>query len=295
MIVMKPGILVSLKTSVAGGVTYQRTDLDDQKVGSSETRRWETVKTVDNVDDFMRAGAVRGEASALIRKPCIKSAFGLICLSADEDELEKAINEAMRMCDNYNRSGTNLSNVRVNVLRGRIADNDAEAARGIAQEITDLLEQMKTGVANFDVRTIREAAGKAREVARVLGNQEAEIVSNAVAAARKAARTIAKRIEKGGEEALVVFRDLQLGPIDIARFAFMDPEEQVKQDASLAAPAINIQRFSEIDADQVHDAEQNGESSSMPLLDFAPADETETVNLSSLYARDIDGLETEVP
>lgn len=282
MIVIKPGILVSMKTSVGGGIVYERTDLSDEKVGTSETTRWETVKIVNDVEDFNRAGVVRGEASAMIRKVCIKSAFGLICLSTNEAELQKAIAEAMQMCNNYNRSGVNKSFVRINVLQGRIADNDAEASRGIAQEMMDIIDQMKQGIVNFDVRSIRDAAGKAREVSKILEGQEAEVVANAVAAARKAARMIAKRVEKGGEEALVVFRDLQLGPIDIARFAFMDPEVQSNQPADAdTAPAINVQRFAEIDASE--GIEQHNE---------------EAVDLASLFRRYIDVSDqtyTEVP
>ena len=59
---LRPGLLVSLKTSIRGNVSYQTRDLEhEHAVAGGQTRaRWETERTVANKAEIARAEALAG-------------------------------------------------------------------------------------------------------------------------------------------------------------------------------------------------------------------------------------------
>jgi len=120
--------------------------------------------------------------------------------------------------------------------------------RGIGDEVKQLIAQMDAGITKLDVEPIREAATKARELSAMLSEDQAEIVSEAVKAARSAARTIVSRIEKEGEQSAVVLADIKRGALEKARIAFLDLDD-VETAATELAPAANIGRVAGVEID----------------------------------------------
>jgi len=80
---LKPGFLVSLKSSVRGGVTYTREDAVTAASAISGEGRdisaWTTTKIVEDAAEHDLARKTCGKALAGIRKLCIHSDFGLLC------------------------------------------------------------------------------------------------------------------------------------------------------------------------------------------------------------------------
>ncbi len=113
------------------------------------------------------------------------------------------------------------------VLVGRIAQDDAEAARAIGNEIRELLDQMRDGIAAADPAVIREAATKAKNIAGMLSPDVGAKVSAAIKEARDTARAMVKRIEKAGERAADVVAQCSTARIEAARFAFLDLDDAV--------------------------------------------------------------------
>ena len=248
---IRPGILVSLKTTLQGGVQYQRNDLDKNRDGASVTTKWETTRTIEDVAEYDRATDVRSKAAYLIRKVCIKSIFGLICPNDSEPALKDAVARAMGMARDHN---TNAARTRINlyVIQGRIAADDAEAARALASEIRDLMDRMKAGIVGGNPEEIRKAASEAKALGGMLDGEYTLKLNAAVTQARQAARQIVKRIEEAGETAAATFGDLSTGAIDGARFAFLDLDGNAEHAApDILMPAVNVQRvadlFAEID------------------------------------------------
>lgn len=258
---LRPGILVSLKTVVNGGVTYSRVDLDADKREGAEVQRWETTKVVDDPADFESATKARSAAGAKIRGVCSSTAFGLLCPESDEPSLDAAI-EAARAIVAAHNAGSRGTHVNVYVIKGRIASSDEEAARAIASDVTDLLETMKRSIRLGDVRAIRDAANRATQLGRILDPAQEEKVSEAIKVARSAARAIVKRVEKEGEDAAIVIQELSTAAIDRARFAFLDMDQpEPAADAAEAMPVANVQRFAELDvADDDEDEPARAES-----------------------------------
>lgn len=257
--ILKPGILVSLKTTVRGGITYERVGLAAEAgTDGASVARWETTRIIDDPDEYSRANQVRTAASSVIRKVCTKTTFGLLCSEAMEAELTAAMAKARALCDEFNATATTTS-VRVFTIKGRIASTDEEAARAIASEVTLLLEDMQRGIKEADPKKIREAANKARELGSLLGPEQSEKVAKAVETARSAARAIVRRVEKAGEDAKLVIQELTVAPIEVARFAFLDMEDGADADAAPesgeAMPEVNLQRFAGLDMDESAKAE----------------------------------------
>lgn len=258
MIAIRPGILVSARTTSAGNVSYTRVDLGQDTDGKTERSRWETARTIVDVQEHKEASEVRSKAAYMIRRTCIRSSFGLICPNADESALQEGIRLAQELVNDFNNRAR-FTKLGLYVLQGRIADSDEQALRAVAGEVAELLDQMKAGIANLDPKAIRDAANAARQLGAMLDAASQEKVGEAVKAARSAAREIVRRVEKSGEDATQVLTDLNTTPIDAARFAFLDLDleqsDEHPEAEAVAMPAVNVQRvadlFSEAEAETV--------------------------------------------
>ncbi|HSN68794.1 MAG TPA: hypothetical protein VLV48_06080 [Thermoanaerobaculia bacterium] len=219
---LRPGLLVSLKTGVSGGVIYDRKDLDEKRAKDGATvEKWETTKIIDDPDEFNRATKVRGKCRSLISGVCAVSDFGLLCPSSREFDLQRAIEEAKREANEHNATARR-SFVSVYVITGRIAADDAEAARAVASEVRSLVESMQEGIKAADPEAIRKAAIAARNLGAMLTDDAQAKVATAIEEARAAARTIVKRVQKAGETAATVIAECDVRALNAARAAFVD-------------------------------------------------------------------------
>lgn len=239
--VMRPGILVALKTSVSGGVHYTRHDIEAASDGT--VAKWETTREMEDPEEHKRASQTVLAVGGAISRLCIRTSFGLLCPLAREDELDLAIAAARVSVDLWNAEAMHTW-ITVNAVKGRIADNDEEAVRALLAEATDLVQRMDQGLAQADVKIIRDAASRARRLAGIMDDQTAGTVTAAVDAARKAASEIVKRVGVEGQRAEDVVATINREAFDKARFAFLDTAE-----VELGAlPAVNVQRMAEIEA-----------------------------------------------
>jgi len=237
---LKPGFLVSLKTSLTGGVSYSRVDLDAERPDDgAEIARWETIRKIEDPDEHKRATKVRSQAGSLIRSVCVSTAFGLLCPESKEAELEDAILRAQALVDAHNQTAQ-YSAVRVYVLRGRIASTDEEAVRALSSEVRELLDEMQAGIRRVDVAAIRDAASRAKKLGGILDADQAAKVNRAVEAARDAAKQIVKHIETDGAEAVRAVAESMSGPIEAARFSFLELEESIQSPVPAAAMASRV-------------------------------------------------------
>jgi len=220
---LRPGLLVSLNTTVAGNVSYARQEIEPEHMldnGMSKAARWQTSKLITDAAEDERARMVRSKARAVITAVCARSAFGLLCPETKASELESAIREARRLTDEFNETAT-LSRVGVYVITGRVAPDDVEAVRAINSEIRELLATMANGIETLDVERVRDAANRARNLEDMLTDQAKERVREAIATARSAARKIAK----AGESAAVEIDRSAIRRVQEARSAFLDIDE----------------------------------------------------------------------
>lgn len=236
---IRPGLLVSLRSSLAGNVQYRAQEIEadhvDPETGARRARG-ETERVIADPAEHELAVKARGKARSLITAVCAQSAFGLLCPAADEEKLHAAIRDARTVAEDFNMSA-NLTNIAVNVIVGRIAADDVEAVRAINSEVRELLAQMERGLANLDAPMIREAANKARGLSAMLSPDAARRAQVAIEAARIAAR----QIVKAGETAAIQVDAAAIDAVRTSRLAFLDYSDAAEVQAPEArASALDL-------------------------------------------------------
>lgn len=230
---LRPGLLVSLKTSLVGNVVYRTLDIDADHVTEEGTRRakWETERTIQDPAEYERGIKARSKARSLVTAICAPSSFGLLCPESQAEALKDAIEAARDVAELFNVSAT-MTRVQVFAIVGRVAADDAEAVRAINSELRDLLDQMENGVRKLDASAIRDAANKARALGAMLSDNASERVKNAIETARKTAREIVK----AGEAATIEVDQATIAAIENARTAFLDIGDETEIGNVDAAP-----------------------------------------------------------
>lgn len=229
---LRPGLLVSLKTSTKGNVTYNKTELEGEQTGEGALiARWEMERTVVDPVEHAAAQKVRSRARSLIAGVCTTSAFGLLCPDTNEENFARAVGEAHKLIDDFNGKAK-LSKLSLYVITGRIAPDDVEAVRAINSEVVDLMDTMQEGLKNLDVKVVRDAASRAKSIGSMLSPEAAIRIQFAVDAARASARALVQASEQGAAEVdLATIRR-----IAEQRTAFLDIGD-AQEVAAPAAPA----------------------------------------------------------
>ncbi len=216
---IRPGFLVSLKTSLRGNVAYSSEIIDAEYINADGARKakWQTERTIRDPQEHMNATKLRSQIRNLITATCVQSAFGLLCPESKGPMLDEAISQARELADRFNRQAT-LSRVNVYVIVGRIASDDAEAIRALNSEVRGLLENMEQGVINADAKLIRDNANKARSMGQMLSESARAEVQDAI----KSARKVARKLVKAGENAAIEVDAVTLAKLKSARTSFLD-------------------------------------------------------------------------
>jgi len=215
---LRPGLLVAVTTSVRGNVRYSTTDLGTTTtVDGAEESRWETNRHITDKAEQERASKARSAARSAVQSVCAQSAFGLLCPESKREALDGAVAAARAIVDDFNASAA-VTRVTFNVLAGRIAPDDAEAIKAINAEMSDLMANMAEGMANLDVKVIRDACNRARAVAQMLTPEMQQKIQGAIDIARKTAREAVKAAETGAQE----IDRAAIARIEEARTAFLD-------------------------------------------------------------------------
>lgn len=249
---IRPSYLVSVKSTITGGISYKRVDFGKENEEGTETARWETTRIIDDKEEHERATQVRGKAVSLIRRVCYHTAFGLICPLDKGDEFDEAVKTAREVVDEFNADAA-CSRVGIYVLKGEIAATDEEAVRSLSAEVFVMVEEMQSGIDKLDVNEIRAVAKRARLVAATLGDDQSKMLSDAIVQARAAATTIIKRVKVAGESAEAVLAEIQRNDLEKARAAFLDYSEGADVEA---VPAVDAQRFADLEVEDDEEVEE---------------------------------------
>lgn len=235
---IRPGLLVSLKSSLSGNVSYVTRDIDPDHLEGDGSRmaKWETARRIQDAAEHEEAVKVRGKARSLVTAICAPSSFGLLCPEADRDRLMSAVDDARTAIDLFNRRAV-LSRVSLFVIVGRVAADDVEAVRAINGEVSDLMDAMERGLKDLDVEAVRQAANKARAISSMLSPAAAERAQAAIDVARSAAR----RIVKAGEAAAIEIDAATLRTIRESRAAFLDLDDVAEmQEPETSGRALDL-------------------------------------------------------
>ena len=206
---IRPGLLVSLKTTISGNVRYEKRTIEPENVRDGKGHAiWETEKHVANAAEYDAAKKARADARNAISAVCAHSSFGLICPENNRDKLNEACAKAQSIIDAFNVTAT-CSHIAVYVLTGRIAADDSEAIKALKAEVRDLLDDMHQGIASRDVKMIRDACNKARALSVMLTDDPKAALEASIEVSRDAARLLVKAGDYGsqGQEAIEIVKE----------------------------------------------------------------------------------------
>lgn len=230
---LRPGLLVSMFTSVEGNVTYHNIDRDVQRLDKTEVTEIHTRKQVNDVEEQERATKQRTKIRGLILSQCISTAFKgtLLCPNDNEAALRDAIAEGRRLAEEFNATAR-TTRIEFYVYVGIIAQDDVETVRAITATIRQLMDDMQQGLKTLDVKMIRDAANKANDAGKLLTPEAGSRLESAIQASRVAARKIAK----AGEQAAKQVDRQALAKVKMARNSFLDLDVAPK---AAAKPKMN--------------------------------------------------------
>lgn len=254
---LRPGLLVSMKTKIEGNVDYNKVDIVADHITSDGQRiaEWRTERVIEDAQEHEKAVELRAKARSLLTSVCSRSDFGLLCPDNKIDQLEAAIREARRICAEFNDTAR-LTEIEFSVLTGRIVSDDLQAVRAINSEVRGLLDEMKVGVTNLDVKAIREAAQKAKQLGAMLSPAAQASIQEAI----ETVRAEAKKIVKAGDQAATEVDAQVLAKLASARTAFLDLDDATEI-VAVEATARAVDLDPEIEA-------LLGDAPAAPVLDL---------------------------
>lgn len=242
---LRPGVLVSLKTSILGNVQYSKQTIEGEHLieDGKQKSKWETERVIADPIEFEAAKKARSRARGLVASVCANSSFGMLCPESSLDLLEDMIKAARKETEEFNAT-SKMTRVSLYVITGRIAPDDVEAVRAINSECRELLAEMQVGVENLDVKSVRDAANRARNLSTMLSPNAGAALRSAIEMARAAAR----QIVQAGEQTTMEIDRRTVNALKEARTAFLDLDEvQATEIVKPAAKARAIEMGDVVD------------------------------------------------
>lgn len=224
---LRPGYLVSVKTSVRGNVSYEKQDLDFLRIDAGTKTTWSTERIVLDEAEQVKAAETIGKARSLIKSVCSVTDFGYLCPTSLVEDLDRAVAEARALVKEFN-ANSKVTRVRLKFYKGYVADNDKDAIAAINEEVRDMLDDMREGLAELDVTKVREAASKATQLGQMLAPEAEMRIGLAVKAVREKATEIAKAVKAGSQASIAIDR-ATIQRIAEARTAFLDIEQEDRE------------------------------------------------------------------
>src|SRR5215472_5662935 len=135
---IRPGVLVTLKTSLTGNVRYFTTDIEREHLlenGQTSEAEWNTRRITLDKAEHELAVKTRSKCRSLITGCCTVGNF-LICPVANRDNLEKAIAEAEALARDFNAKAA-VTRISVYPALTEVAPDDARWIQLINSEVRD--------------------------------------------------------------------------------------------------------------------------------------------------------------
>lgn len=236
---LRPGLLVNINTAIKGNVKYVKNVIESEHLteAGEERATWETERTICDPKEYDAAVKVRSKARSIISSVCTASYFGMLCPEDKRAQLDIALAEANKLCDEFNKTAT-VTNVKFFAIAGRIAADDVEAVRAINSEVRYLIDEMQSGIEGLDVEVVRKAASRAKQLGNMLSPDAQARIESAV----KAVREQAKKLVEAGEQAATAIDATTINKLAEARTAFLDldPAAEVSVPVDTSGRALDL-------------------------------------------------------
>jgi len=246
---LPPSMLVVNEVSLRGKVQYDRLSGDEKITEAGGRRNSEEVKTtrrlVENVDEYEQAQALASQLRATLRKFGRVLHSGVVLVPCESGaELDAAIVEVRQLAAEHNAKALDHF-VYPSVIKEAITSDAEATARDVALSIRDVMGELKEALEACDVDRIRTVSGRLKTFTAITTGPDADALTAAVQAARKAASYIKTEAEKKGRQIDTVRQELALSAVEATRLRFLDYAVPEEMKAAVASDRFGGLDFSE--------------------------------------------------
>jgi len=224
---LKNCFLVVFKCGVHGGLSYRHSDGKTERQGKREDSEWKTQKTVNDKEERNKGVSLAGRVKRAVERLGRANELGTIVPVDREAELEEMIEKCKRDVREFNATST-YTNLRFRALKFAISGENEVALGDMLSELRELLDALRDAVKAADVKGIRDVAKQLKGFDAVLPEDAADYLQRAVADAKKQAGLARKSLEERGMQLEDVQREMNASTVDFARFAVMQPGEELE-------------------------------------------------------------------
>ena len=171
---------------------------------------------------------------ALVCSACVQTEFNLFCPEDRADKLEKRIEEACALADDFN-SRARITRIDVSYITAKINSDDVLAMREIRVEASRLIDEITgrmkgAGLGEDGLEATRDALKKAKRLGRMLSPEAQASLEGTVQMAREAL----SEIKKVGEANAAEETKRAIAALEQQRLAFLDLDSE----GQVETPAI---------------------------------------------------------
>lgn len=236
---LKSGWLLTLRTEVRGGVSYEKEIIEDREVldNGAERSIVENTRIVHDPEEQEAAEKLRDKCRAHILSPCARSESGYLCPEEKGKDLFARIDEAQQWVSEFNKEAK-LNHIVVKAIPAHIMADDVYATRAVFDDIRGFLRDIDVALREKDATTVRAICDRATNVGRMLDG-DAKIKNQL---AITVARNAATKIVKAGKNVAGEIDRNALRVIATARTSFLDisPEVEVETPVTKSARALDL-------------------------------------------------------
>lgn len=226
-----PGYVIINVSTSSGGLRYLREYLGEERDGERIETEYKTNKVIDNVAVVKEIDKAVKEADYILRKNCIRTAFGYFATDAKLGEVQARMGALKDQMEHLNRKARILGSAhhgRIGIIAARLDIANPDTMRECYRAIRETLESIYETLLKGDVRDIkgddgdvaargqlRPALLRARNLESMAIGLAGEAIKNAIQCAKESKVLIVEKIEAGAtpEEA---GRSVDLTPIETA-------------------------------------------------------------------------------
>ena len=208
---IQPGIAVMMTSSIVGGPSYKKLNIDltdeelqeitgVEEMPEGEVRKWETTRIIEDVPGYKAALTVRNRARDGVRGVCVRTQFGEICPLGREDDLNRKIADGQLDVQTFNSNNDHLK-INWHCLKAYIRGSDTQALEAIHSTINEALAEMHDAYETGNYKKLRSVSKMLNQHKKILesGTLATSHLDEAIKNARAAARKFLARCEKGTE------------------------------------------------------------------------------------------------
>lgn len=237
---LKNCFLVAFKVSVHGGISYSHSKEKLEVIGRREESSWQTDKILNDREEYNKAQSLRGIIKRSLARLGRDGDLGAIVPVENEKDLDALIEENRQKIRQFNEEAR-FSTMRFTALKFYIQGENEAALEDMLRDLRDLLDELKASVEGADYKGIRDVVTRLKGFEAVLPENAADYLQRAVADARKQANTARKALEDAGQQLQDVQRKMSTSTVDFARFAVMEPGDEIDTDNPLVQKLVEAQ------------------------------------------------------